>query len=116
MGRLNINIILPDDLEKKLRNESSKKYGLQRGNLTKAIKESIELWLTLREEVVNTAKYIAELEDYELRRIDFDTTLTNEEKEVAKKEFHRRFHVELPRLLFNTIQKTIEDVKQGRIS
>ena len=43
MGR--IDIILPDDLEKKFRNKVFKKFGMKRGNITLAIQEAISLWI-----------------------------------------------------------------------
>ena len=43
MGR--IDIILPDELEHKLRMEAGKRLGAKRGAFTQAITESIELWL-----------------------------------------------------------------------
>ena len=39
MGR--VDIILPDDLERQFREEVFKRFGMKRGNLTKAIKEAI---------------------------------------------------------------------------
>jgi len=43
MGR--IDIILPDELEKKFRNKVFKKFGMKKGNITAAILEAIEQWL-----------------------------------------------------------------------
>ena len=43
MGR--IDVILPDDLEKKFRNKVFKKFGMKRGNITAAIQEAIEQWI-----------------------------------------------------------------------
>jgi hypothetical protein len=43
MARL--DIILPDELEQKLRLTVGKKYGARRGVLTKVIQEAIENWI-----------------------------------------------------------------------
>lgn len=43
MGR--IDVILPDELEKKFRNKVFKKFGMKRGNITSAIQEAIEQWI-----------------------------------------------------------------------
>ena len=43
MGR--IDIILPDDIEKKFRNKVFKKFGMKRGNITLAVKEAVNLWI-----------------------------------------------------------------------
>jgi hypothetical protein len=48
MGR--IDIILPDDKEKKLRMEVGKRVGVKRGALTDAIIEAIDAWLEKGEE------------------------------------------------------------------
>ena len=44
MGR--INIVLPDELEEKLRMEVGKRMGAKKGNLTDAFIEAIELWIS----------------------------------------------------------------------
>lgn len=43
MGR--IDVILPDDLEKKFRMEAGKRLGAKRGAFTEAIIEAIETWM-----------------------------------------------------------------------
>jgi len=43
MGR--IDVILPDELEKKFRNKVFKKFGMKKGNITSAILEAIEQWI-----------------------------------------------------------------------
>lgn len=43
MGR--VDIILPDDLEERFREEVFKRFGMKRGNLTKAIEEAIVRWI-----------------------------------------------------------------------
>jgi metal-responsive CopG/Arc/MetJ family transcriptional regulator len=43
MGRIVLTI--PDDLEQKFRNAVFRRYGMRRGNLTKAVKEAIEQWV-----------------------------------------------------------------------
>jgi len=43
MGR--IDIILPDDLEKRLRDAVFRRKGMRKGNLKAAINEAIVLWL-----------------------------------------------------------------------
>ena len=43
MGR--IDIILPDNLEKRFRAEVFKRLGMKRGNITLAIQEAIEQWI-----------------------------------------------------------------------
>lgn len=40
-----IDIILPDDLEKRFREEVFKRLGMKRGNITVSIKEAIEQWI-----------------------------------------------------------------------
>jgi hypothetical protein len=48
MGR--IDIILPNDKEKKLRMEVGRRVGVKRGALTNAIIEAIDAWLEKGEE------------------------------------------------------------------
>ena len=48
MGR--IDIILPDDKEKKFRMEVGRRVGVKRGALTNAIIEAIDAWLEKGEE------------------------------------------------------------------
>jgi hypothetical protein len=43
MGRM--DIILPDELEHRFREEVFKRYGMKKGNITIAIREAIELWI-----------------------------------------------------------------------
>jgi len=43
MGR--IDLILPDDLEKKFRQEVANRLGMKRGNLKKAGIQAIQLWI-----------------------------------------------------------------------
>jgi metal-responsive CopG/Arc/MetJ family transcriptional regulator len=43
MGRLVLSI--PDDLEQRFRDAVYRRYGMKRGNLTRAIKEAIEQWV-----------------------------------------------------------------------
>jgi len=43
MGR--IDVILPDDKEKKLRMEVGRRMGAKRGALTEAIIQAIDVWL-----------------------------------------------------------------------
>jgi hypothetical protein len=40
-----IDIIIPDDLEKRFRGEVFKRLGMKRGNITLAIQEAIEQWI-----------------------------------------------------------------------
>ena len=47
MGR--IDVILPDELEHKLRMEVGKRMGAKRGNFTEAIKEAIDIWIKQEE-------------------------------------------------------------------
>ena len=44
MGR--IDAVIPDDLEQKVRIETVKRFGGKKGDLTKAIQEALELWIT----------------------------------------------------------------------
>ena len=43
MGR--IDIILPDDMERKFREEEFKKYGMKKGNITIAVEEAVDDWI-----------------------------------------------------------------------
>ena len=43
MGR--IDIILPDELEKRFRGEVFKKYGMKKGNITLAVEDAVEDWI-----------------------------------------------------------------------
>jgi hypothetical protein len=43
MGR--IDIILPDDVENKLRMEVGRRMGAKRGNLTEAIIQAVNAWM-----------------------------------------------------------------------
>jgi hypothetical protein len=54
MGR--IDIILPDDKEKKLRMEVGRRMGVKRGALTDAIIEAIDAWLEKDKERKNDGK------------------------------------------------------------
>ncbi len=47
MGRM--DIIIPDDLEKRFREEVFKRRGMKRGNMTWAIQEAIEQWIEQEE-------------------------------------------------------------------
>jgi hypothetical protein len=40
-----IDIIMPDDLEKRFRKEVFKRLGMKRGNITLAIQEAIDQWI-----------------------------------------------------------------------
>ncbi len=43
MGRM--DIILPDDLEAQFRKAVFKRFGMRKGNLTKAVQEAIRQWI-----------------------------------------------------------------------
>mgnify|MGYP001032881650 CR=1 FL=1 len=43
MGR--IDVVLPDDLEKRLREAVFRRKGMKKGNLKKAINEAVILWI-----------------------------------------------------------------------
>lgn len=43
MGR--INIVIPDDLENKLRREIAKRFGVRKGNIQRAMEEAIGMWI-----------------------------------------------------------------------
>jgi hypothetical protein len=51
MGR--IDIILPDDKEKKLRMEVGRRMGARRGALTDAVIEAIDAWIQRDEQIKN---------------------------------------------------------------
>jgi len=40
-----IDVMLPDELEEKFRNQVAKKMGMKKGNLSKAVQEAIEQWI-----------------------------------------------------------------------
>lgn len=40
-----MDIIIPDDLEKRFREEVFKRLGMKRGNITVAIQEAIKQWI-----------------------------------------------------------------------
>jgi len=40
-----MDIIIPDDLEKRFRAEVFKRLGMKRGNITQAVQEAIENWI-----------------------------------------------------------------------
>lgn len=46
----NIKVILPDDLERKFREEVFKSKGMKKGNITFAIEEAIQLWINSEKE------------------------------------------------------------------
>ncbi|MBI3841727.1 MAG: hypothetical protein HY295_01045 [Thaumarchaeota archaeon] len=69
MGR--IDIILPDDLEDKLKMEAGKRLGAKRGAFTEAIKDAIGLWLD--------PKTIEIMEKYSGKSLDSET------REILKK-------------------------------
>lgn len=45
-----IDIIIPDDLEQRFREEVFKRFGMKRGNITLAVQEAIEQWIEKGEE------------------------------------------------------------------
>lgn len=49
MGR--IDVMLPDDLEERLRTAVFQRKGLKKGNLKEAVNEAIVLWLEVGERV-----------------------------------------------------------------
>jgi len=50
MGKLVITI--PDELEQEFRDAVYRRYGMKRGNLTRAVIEALEQWIsTVREEI-----------------------------------------------------------------
>jgi len=40
-----MDVIVPDDLEKRFREEVFKRLGMKRGNITQAVQEAIEQWI-----------------------------------------------------------------------
>lgn len=44
MGKL--VVVISDELEQKFREEVYKRYGLRKGNLSKAIEEAIKVWIS----------------------------------------------------------------------
>jgi hypothetical protein len=40
-----MDVIVPDDLEKRFREEVFKRLGMKRGNITLAVQEAIEQWI-----------------------------------------------------------------------
>jgi len=40
-----INVNLPEELEKRFREEVFKRYGMKKGNIAKAIEEAIRNWI-----------------------------------------------------------------------
>jgi len=48
MGK--INIIIPDKLEKEFREAIFKRFGMKRGNISKAIQEAIKDWIKKQKE------------------------------------------------------------------
>lgn len=40
-----IDVILPEEMEKRFRDEVYKRKGLKRGNMTEAIQEALVLWM-----------------------------------------------------------------------
>ena len=55
MGR--INFVIPDEIEDKFRQEVYKSKGMKKGNISKAIKEAILLWMnTEQKKRSNAAK------------------------------------------------------------
>jgi hypothetical protein len=44
MGR--ISVLLPDELEKKLRFKTVERFGGKKGDLSRAVEEAIETWVT----------------------------------------------------------------------
>jgi hypothetical protein len=47
LGRISVD--LPDELEKKLRIKTVERFGGKKGDLSKAIEESIRIWITKKE-------------------------------------------------------------------
>jgi len=40
-----VNLVISDELEEKFREMVFKKYGLRKGNITKAVDDAIRLWI-----------------------------------------------------------------------
>jgi len=40
-----IDVVIPDELEKKFRKHVAKKLGMKKGNLSKAVQEALENWI-----------------------------------------------------------------------
>lgn len=47
MGRIDVE--LPDQLEKEFRLEVDKRFGVKKGNLTKAVQQAIRQWIENKE-------------------------------------------------------------------
>jgi Arc/MetJ-type ribon-helix-helix transcriptional regulator len=47
MGKIRgkISVVMPEELEKKLRIRAMEKFGLGRGSLSQAVEEAVRLWL-----------------------------------------------------------------------
>jgi len=50
-----INVRIPDELEEKVRLIASRKFGLRKGFLTKAIVEALEEWIKRNEDILGDA-------------------------------------------------------------
>jgi len=45
-----VNLTISDELEEKFREMVFKKYGMKKGNITKAVQEAIRLWIETEKE------------------------------------------------------------------
>jgi hypothetical protein len=46
MGK--INVVLPDDVEKRFRKAVFEKKGMKKGNISEALEEAVEIWMTTK--------------------------------------------------------------------
>ena len=106
MGR--IVVILPDELENQFRKEVSKRLGMRRGNMTKAIQESIKSWIT--RETTSLAKYTAEAIENKLKEIESNPEFTPKQKEIAKEYYIRRVEELLPKYISLIAQDIVREL------
>jgi predicted DNA-binding protein len=100
-------IILPDDLESRFKSEVFRRFGMKKGNITRAIQEAIELWM----ETVSLAKYIDEMIKRAIEEIESDPKLTTEQKNIAKEFFIKRVNEMLPIYLSTVARNILKELK-----
>jgi hypothetical protein len=107
MGK--VLITLPDELEKRFRDEVSKRLGMKKGNLAQAVQESLEIWIF--REATKLSELIDKCVKEHLQRIEEDTKLTPKQRKLAKDFFAKRVDELLPEYMSLIMKHVIEELR-----
>lgn len=106
MGR--IDIILPDNLERRFREAIRQRLGLGRGNITRVIQQCIEEWI-IREDLDITYTVATALSH--AKNIIYNSDLSPPQKEAAYKILISRFEEEITRQVERMAKDIVERFK-----